>query len=105
MSKPFFAEIVTLAEFETHFQEREVSAEELLDLLREVEELLHAKTLDLILEELPEEHHGDFLGVFHQEQDNVSHWIFLEERSPSIKERVLAKLEEFKRYLLEELKG
>ena len=105
MSKPFFAEIIELSEFETHFQEHEVSAEELLDLLREVEELLHAKTLDIILEELPEEHHGDFLGVFHQDQDNIAHWIFLEERSPSIKERVIAKLAEFKQYLLEELKG
>ena len=105
MSKPFFAEIVTLVEFESHFKEREVVEEELLDLLREAEELLHAKTLDLILEDLPEEHHGDFLGIFHQDQNNATHWVFLEERSPSIKDRVIAKLEEFKQYLLEELKG
>jgi|GEM_PF-2129624 len=105
MSKPFFAEIIELSEFENHFQERAVSEEELLDLLREVEELLHAKTLDLILEELPEEYHGDFLGIFHLDQDNATHWVFLEERSPSIKDRVMVKLAEFKEYLLEELKG
>jgi len=105
MSNVFFAEIIKLNDFESHFRSLSLQEAEMLSLLNDLRETLHAKTLNFILDELPYEHHETFMVVFSERPEDLSHWDFLHEKSPGIKEKVLQKVEEFKEELLNELKS
>jgi hypothetical protein len=105
MSKPvFYSELIILEEFNQHLRERGLAEHEVLSLLNDLAETFHTKTLDLILEELPVEHHEEFLVLFSDNPEDVAHWDFLHTKSPSLKERVVAKLNDFKANLLAELR-
>jgi len=105
MSKPvFYRELINLDDFSTHLRERGFSDYELLQLITELEEVFHVKTLDFILEELPEEHHEEFLIIFAEDPLSASHWEFLHAKAPNLKDRVSQKLDKFKADLLDELR-
>lgn len=103
MSDVFYKELIILDEFNSHFDAVDLSPEEKLTLLKELEETLHAKTLDFILEELPVEHHEEFMILLSNAPEDTLHWKFLHAKSPDLKDRVTQKLKQFKADLLHEL--
>lgn len=106
MSKAvFYSSLIILEEFDLHLRAQSLAEHEVLSLLNDLEETLHARALDFILEELPTEHHEEFLILFSQNPADESHWDFLHAKSPSLRDRVVVKLNEFKTNLLAELKA
>lgn len=106
MSKPvFYSELIVLDDFEQHLRGSGLAEHEVVALLNDLAETLHTKTLDYILEELPTEHHEEFLVLFSDNPEDAAHWEFLHSKSPNLKERVAQKLEQFKKDLLSELKA
>ena len=103
MSDVFYKELIILDEFNNHFDTAGLSPEEKLALLKELEEMLHAKTLDFILEELPPEHHEEFMILLSETPQDLSHWDYLHGKVPGLKDKIAVRLLEFKRDLLSEL--
>lgn len=104
MSKVFFAEIITYEEFTVFLQGTKLPEVEISEVLAELEETLHAKTLEYILEELPSVHHEEFMTLFLSEPESPEHWDRLILKKPDIKEKVTHKIHHFKKELLEDLK-
>ncbi|MCX6784236.1 MAG: hypothetical protein NT141_04225 [candidate division WWE3 bacterium] len=102
--KVFFSEIIEYEEFILFFKGEKLAEIEITQVIAELEETLHAKTLEFILEELPQEHHEEFLTLFLGQPEDVSHWDRLILKKPDIKEKVTTKVHHFKKELLTDLK-
>lgn len=65
MSNLFFDHLVVLSSLDKKIKKHSSSNEEMQELWVYVEELIHHKVMGCCLENLPSEHHNDFLEMFH----------------------------------------
>lgn len=80
MSKIFYDHLVAFEELEVEVDKTVRNQEEKEELWKIIDEILHLKILASILENLPGEHHGEFLDRFHISPYDSSLMSFLNER-------------------------
>lgn len=80
MSKIFYDHLIVLEEVESEIKKFAETKEERDELWGLVDELVHHKVLDTILDKLPHAHHEEFLGKFHQAPHDESILIYLKEK-------------------------
>lgn len=66
MSMLFFDHLVVINGLDKKIKKLSSSNDEMQELWKYVEELIHTKVLDCCLDNLPEEHHSEFLDKFHK---------------------------------------
>ncbi len=66
MSTLFFDHLIVLNSLDKKIKKHSGSNEEMQELWMYVEELIHHKVMGCCLENLPDEHHGEFLEIFHK---------------------------------------
>ena len=80
MSKIFYDQIIVLEEVEKEINSTTQTHEERQDLWQIVDEIVHHKVMDCILDKLPGEHHEEFLDKFQSAPHNHSHFDYLKEK-------------------------
>lgn len=66
MSMLFFDHLVVINGLDKKIKKLSSSNDEMQELWKYVEELIHTKVLDCCLDNLPEKHHVEFLDKFHK---------------------------------------
>lgn len=66
MSKLFFDHLLELDKLDNHIKQVTHTQEEREELWLLVDEIIHHKVLDVILEKLPRHHHEEFLHMVHK---------------------------------------
>ena len=80
MSKVFYDHLVILTEIETEIKDVAETEEERHELWQIVDEIIHHKVLEAILDKLAVEHHDEFLARFHKAPHDENLLGFLNER-------------------------
>jgi hypothetical protein len=62
----FYDHLIIFEDFESEIKDVVETSEEKEELWQLVDEIIHHTVLDCILDRLPEEHHHDFLCMFHK---------------------------------------
>jgi hypothetical protein len=66
MSMLFYDHLIVIDKIEKKIKKVSGSNDEMQELWKYVEELIHARVFDCCLGNLPEEHHNEFLDKFHK---------------------------------------
>ncbi|MBI1864120.1 hypothetical protein HYS03_02860 [Candidatus Woesebacteria bacterium] len=80
MSKLFFDQLVNLEKIQKEIDSIATSREEKEELWQLVDELVHHRVIGCILDNLPHEHHHDFLTQFHARPYDERILDYLEEK-------------------------
>lgn len=82
MSKLFFDKLIVLDRVEVEIKKVAKTTEEKEELWRIVDEIVNHRVLDCVLDNLPRNHHEEFLNLFSQNpHDEERIFSFLEEKS------------------------
>jgi hypothetical protein len=104
MSTLFYDHLFPCEKVEITLSKLSLSSGERIEIIEIVEETIHTKTLHIILEHLPQEHHEGFLHRFHRSPHDETHLIFLRQHAhPEIEGYIREELEKSLSPLLEEL--
>ncbi len=71
MSMLFFDHLVVINGLDKKIKKLSSSNDEMQELWKYVEELIHHRVLDCCLDNLPEEHHSEFLDKFHKAPHDI----------------------------------
>lgn len=66
----------------------ELSHLEQEEIHRLIDEILHHRVLEIILDDLPEEHHENFFLRFHNDPADQDLFVFLKHHSPTIEDKI-----------------
>jgi|SRR3989344_9252693 len=80
MSKIFYDHLVVFEEIESVIREVSSIPEEKEELWKLVDDIVHHKVMIAILDNLPIEHHEEFLNRFHELPHHESHITYLNQR-------------------------
>lgn len=80
MSKLFYDHLIVLTEVEMEIKSIAETEEERHELWQIVDEIIHHRILEFLLDRLPEDYHDEFLEKFHACPHDESHLHFLNER-------------------------
>ena len=104
MSKVFYDHIIILEEVEIEIKNIVESEEERHELWQIVDEIVHHKVLDCILDNLAEEHHHDFLEKFHEAPHDKNLLDYLNKRiEGEIEELIRKEFESLTSEILQEI--
>lgn len=81
MSNLFYDHLLPLDEIKTNIDEVAESREEKEELWKIVDEIVHHKVMGCVLDELPSEHHEDFMQKFHKAPYDQELIKYLQERT------------------------
>lgn len=81
MTKIFYWHLVEFSPLKTELVKRGVAEKEISELLIEAEEIIHHKTLSLIFDYLPKQHHREFTIRLAKEPHNREIMVFLQQKS------------------------
>lgn len=70
MSKLFFDDLINLKAIDDHIKKIAKSPDEKLEMWDLVDQIVHHKIMDTVLENLPTHHHEEFLDIYHQNPHN-----------------------------------
>ncbi len=106
MSSIFWDNLILLPAVEAEIKTVAETEEEKHELWQIVDEIIHHRMLELILDVLNEEHHHEFLERFHQAPHDVIHFQYLDERTDkNIKELFIEKIKEFEAEILRDIRA
>ncbi len=80
MSILFYDHLVIIKDLDKKIKKHTSSNEEMQELWFYVEELIHHRVLDCCLDNLPQEHHHEFLEMFHNRPHDTGLLGYLNER-------------------------
>lgn len=105
MNKLFFDDLLKLDDLEKGINKYAGSTEEKHELWGLVDDLIHTRVLEKILDHLPEDSHSEFLTIYHEcPHDEVVIFAYLNKKTGKNMEGVLKmELEELGREILKEL--
>lgn len=83
MSKLYYDKLVVMTKIEVIIKKSSSTPEEKEELWRVVDEMIHHRILNCILENLSEEHHHDFMCLFHEKPHDESILDFVNQRIDS----------------------
>jgi hypothetical protein len=102
MSKVFWDHFVAIEEIDVYVKEIVESEKERNKLWKRIDELLHVRILTAIFDNLPFNHHHDFLDRFHSSPYDEKLIEYLDEKiEASVEKIVKREVEEVKKDLLE----
>lgn len=105
MSKIFYDHFLNIKEIVDELDNYELEIEEKEELTAIIDETFHHYTLDIILTNLPQERHQEFLSKFHQSPHNSQLLDFLKEVAETdIEEAIKAEAEKIKKEIFEEIR-
>ncbi len=106
MSKIFYDHILELEELERAINGAVESHEEKIELWKIVDEMIHHNVFGCLLDNLPREHHEEFLDKFYQRPYDDSLIEYLNERIQSqVEELIKSEVKKLTSEILEEIKG
>lgn len=106
MSKLFFDHLIVLEEVDVLVKKTAQTNEEREELWELIDEIVHHKVLDVILGKLPQEHHHEFLEMFHTHPHDESLMDYLKEKvGENIEELIRQEIGGLSSELLESLRG
>lgn len=106
MSHLFYDHLIIIDDLEGITKDAETS-EEREELNRLVDEMIHHRVLGCILDQLPREHHEEFLEKFHAAPYDSSLVDYLQEKTPKevdIEKKIREEVAKLKKELLKDLK-
>jgi len=104
MSKIFFDHLIVFEELEAQIEAICESSEEKEELWRLVDEIIHCRVLEVILDVLPYEYHYEFLTRFYTAPYEESHIKYLNERvKGSIEELIAEEIKKLEEEIIQEL--
>jgi hypothetical protein len=81
MTKIFYWHLVELSPLKTELVNRGIGDTDLTEILDHVEEIIHHRTLSLVYDQLPAEHHREFTVRLAKEPHNREIMVFLQQKS------------------------
>jgi hypothetical protein len=105
MSKLFFDHLIVMEEVEVFVKKTAQTKEEREELWELIDEIIHHKVFDVILGQLPHEHHNEFLEKFHAHPHDESLIDYLKEKiGKNIEELIRQEIGGLSTELLESIK-
>lgn len=101
MSKLFFDPYIKLEKVEEEIKKSGFSVEEREELFRLVDDIVNAKVLKTIMDNLPEEKHIEFLEIFHKSPHDEE--VIFGYLGEDIKKTLEEKLENFDKEIINEI--
>src|SRR3989344_5760464 len=84
----FYDHLVSLAEINNALLEHNLPTKQHYHLLKIADSTFHNEILNVILTEVPAEHHEYFLVEFQSRPDDPNHLVFLKQFSPEIEDKI-----------------
>lgn len=81
MNKIFYWHLVEMSPLKTKLADRGVEESDLFEILDHVEEIIHHRTLSLIFDSLPIEHHQEFTSRLVKNPQAKEIWSFINEKA------------------------
>lgn len=81
MTKIFYWHLIEFNPLKTELVKKGITEKEISELLIEAEEIIHHKTLSLIFDHLPKQHHREFTIRLAKEPHNREIMVFLQQKS------------------------
>ena len=81
MNKIFYWHLIEFHPLKTELVKKGITEKEIEELLIEAEEIIHHKTLSLIFDHLPKQHHREFTIRLAKESHNREIMVFLQQKS------------------------
>lgn len=105
MSNIFYDHLIILPTVEAEIKSVAETEEERHELWQIVDEIIHHRILELILDMLSEEHHQEFLVRFHHAPHDIMHFQYLDERiDEDIKELLKEKIKTIEADILRDIR-
>lgn len=89
MSMLFFDHLVVIKGLDKKIKKQSQSNDELQELWLYVEELIHHRVIGCCLDNLPEEHHNDFLTMFHKKPYDKDLLVYLNNKTGKNVEKLI----------------
>lgn len=104
--KIFYDRLIKVEEIFIELDQYEIELEEKNELASIIDETLHNHALRLILSNLPEKHHEEFLTMFHESPHNNEILVFIKERvQVDIECLLVSEAEKVKKEIFKDIKG
>ena len=106
MSKLFYDHLIILEEVEAEIKNAAETEEDRHELWQLVDEIVHSKVLESILDKLPSQHHEEFLDKFHKAPYAEGIIDFLKEKiGENIEKIIRAEIGDLAFEILQEIRG
>ena len=109
MSKIFYDYLITLNDVDTEIKNISQTEEEKEELWKLVDDIVHHRVMLRILDNLPLEHHVEFLDNFHKAPHHESHIGYLNQRLESVEENIedhiKTEIQQLEKELLHEIRS
>ncbi|KKQ43406.1 MAG: hypothetical protein US60_C0002G0014 [Microgenomates group bacterium GW2011_GWC1_37_8] len=106
MSKIFYDHLIILEEIEVHIGNIAKTFEEKEEIWKLIDELIHYRVFNLILDHLPRDHNEEFIEKFHKAPYDGRLLTFINERTQQDMEKVIRQeIKLLENEILEEIKG
>lgn len=106
MSRVFYDRFIVFDEVEQEVDGLALDTEERQELERLIDELVHFRVVDRILQQLPRHFHAEFLDKFHKAPWDEELLTYLDERiEESVEKHVKEEVERLKKEILQDLKS
>jgi len=105
MSRIFYDELLVLDNLAIKLRGVVESREEMEELWAVIDDLVHHRVLEAILDELPREHHEEFLSILADKPHDEQNLVYLSRKIEGVEDKILGVVSELEKELLEELLG
>lgn len=106
MSKLFYDHLIILQEVEAEIKKSAETEEERHELWQLVDEIVHSRVFERILDKLPSEHHEEFLDKFHKAPYDEGIINFLKEKiGENIEEIIRVEIGDLAFEILQDIRG
>lgn len=106
MSKIFYDHLIILPVLEAEIKSIAETEEEKQELWQIVDEIIHHRILELLLDTLDREHHDEFLERFHEAPHDEIHIHYLDKKvDENISELIEEKIGKMEREIINEIKS
>ncbi len=106
MSKVFYDHLIVLDDVENEIKAVSTTEEERHELWHIVDEIVHQRMLELILDCLHHDHHDDFLHRFYSAPHDQDHIHYLNDKiEGEIEEMIKKEVKKLKKEILKEIKA
>lgn len=106
MSRIFWDYLIEIDEIDDLIRAQKIEADEREELYHLVDEMIHHRVLGCILDNLPREHHEEFLNRFHSAPHDTRLIVFVQIKTPkeiNMEEKIKEEIQKLKNEILEEL--
>lgn len=106
MSKIFYDHLIILEEIHLHIKKMTNSLEEKQELWNLIDEIIHHRVLEVILDKLPSKYHEEFLEKLHQTPYDDRHIDYLNEKvEEDIENVIINEISVLENEILKEIVG